>query len=151
MSSSGWNLLVYAIARSDTDHDGILGAIDEMQHAVTGKQLHIAVQVMAKARTTRYWISPNGRNDVVLAEPANASRGTALTAFIDQAAKTFPGARTALVLRAHATGLDHIHPYPSKPGDGLGSELPQVRSLPTMAIPMLEPERPEPYGCRWGP
>jgi hypothetical protein len=143
--------LVYAIAGSKIDHRGILDAIDEMADVVTGEQLHIAVQVMAKSWTTQYWISP-GRKDVkVLDKPADASRATALTAFIDQADKTFPGARTALLLRAHATGLDNIHSYPSKPEDGLGGELTQVRSSPTMAIPMQEPERPEPYGCRWGP
>ena len=61
MSAATWNLVVYAIAGDDTEHQAVLGAIDDMRAALTTDQCHIAVQVMAKARTTRYWISSHDK------------------------------------------------------------------------------------------
>lgn len=155
MTTARWNLLLYAIAGDAREHQAVLAEIDDMREALTTDQCHIAAQVMTRRRTTRYWISAGDRTRTeVLAEPADASRQTALTGFLNAAARRFPAGSTALVLRAHGSGLDHVHDYPSK-GDGLGGGM-------FAAAPWRDPRldrlglrepigRPESYGCRWGP
>jgi hypothetical protein len=145
-----WNLLLYTIARSDAEHRAVMDIVGDMRAALASDECHVAVQLMARARTTRYWITSKDVRREILPRVADASEQAALTAFLDDASRTFPAAPTALMLRAHATGLDHVHLYPSKRGDGLGGaagdHAPAEGSI--IAPPAMPPER---YGCRWGP
>lgn len=171
MTIAKWNLLVYAIAGDDQEHQAVLGEIDDMREALSSDQCNIAVQVMAKGRTTRYWISSDDKNRTEsLAGSVDASRQTALTGFLDAAGRRLPASSTALVLRAHGSGLDYVHDYPSK-GGGLGGGGPLGHAgrldlgaalAPRAALGRevmlgraglaIEPlPRPERYGCRWGP
>lgn len=124
MSDEPWNLLVYAIVGSARQHDDVAAAIDGLRAGLSSDRCNIVVQVMARGRTTRYWISRDDRTRTeVLDEPVDASLPRPLTGFLDAADTAFPGASTALVLWAHASGLDHVHDYPegdaADPG-GLG-------------------------------
>lgn len=175
MSAATWNLVVYAIAGDDTEHQAVLGAIDDMRAALTTDQCHIAVQVMAKARTTRYWISSHDKiHTEVLPEVVDASHQASLTGFLHLAGKRLPAGATALTLWAHGSGLDHVHDYRKKPGGpggggGLGGaptekppgllaadqaarlRTPYARALsPRGRLTAWLPRHPG-YGCRWGP
>ena len=174
MSAATWNLVVYAIAGDDTEHQAVLGAIDDMRAALTTDQCHIAVQVMAKGRTTRYWISSHDKTRTeVLADVVDASHQAPLTAFLNLAGKRLPAGATALTLWAHGSGLDHIHDYRKKPGGpgggGLGGgsrteptgllatdqaarlRTPYGRALSSRGrLAAWLPRHPG-YGCRWGP
>jgi len=174
MSAATWNLVVYAIAGDDTEHQAVLGAIDDMRAALTTDQCHIAVQVMAKGRTTRYWISEHDKTRTeVLPDVVDASHQAPLTAFLNLAGKRLPAGATALTLWAHGSGLDHIHDYRKKPGGpgggGLGGgsrteptgllatdqaarlRTPYGRALSSRGrLAAWLPRHPG-YGCRWGP
>lgn len=175
MTAATWNLVIYAIAGDAAEHQAVLGAIDDMRAALTTDQCHIAVQVMAKGRTTRYWISSDDKiGTEVLPELVDASHQASLTGFLNVAGKRFPAAATALTLWAHGSGLDHIHDYHKKPGGpgggGLGGAVPgdpdagllaghQAARLRTPYGRALSargrtaawlPRHPG-YGCRWGP
>jgi hypothetical protein len=175
MSAATWNLVIYAIAGDDTEHHAVLGAIDDMRAALTTDQCHIAVQVMAKGQTTRYWISSHDKTRTeVLPDVVDASHQASLTAFLNLAGKRLPAGATALTLWAHGSGLDHIHDYHKKPGGpgggGLGGGSPtkkpggllaadQAARLRTPYGRALSPRgrlaawlpRHPGYGCRWGP
>src|SRR4051794_13596667 len=176
MNAATWNLVIYAIAGDAAEHQAVLGAIDDLRAALTTDQCHIAVQVMAKGRTTRYWISSHDKaRTEVLPDIVDASHQASLTGFLNLAGKRLPAAATALVLWAHGSGLDHIHDYRKKPGGpgggGLGGGAPTVdpaagllaadqasrlrtpysRALsPRGRIAAWLPRHPG-YGCRWGP
>jgi hypothetical protein len=175
MTAATWNLVIYAIAGDAAEHQAVLGAIDGMRAALTTDQCHVAVQVMAKGRTTRYWISSDDKTGTeVLPELVDASHQASLTGFLNVAGKRFPAAATALTLWAHGSGLDHIHDYHKKPGGpgggGLGGAVPgdpiagllarhQAARLRTPYARALSargrtaawlPRHPG-YGCRWGP
>jgi hypothetical protein len=144
MTTAQWNLLVYAIAEDAREHDRVLAEIEDMRAAATSDQVNVVVQVMARRRTTRYWIAaPHRAVTETLADPVDASRPTALTGFLNAAARRHPAAATALVLRAHGSGLDHVHDTP-RVADGLSWPGPTRLELDP-------PRRPESYGCRWGP
>ncbi len=176
MNAATWNLVIYAIAGDAAEHQAVLHAIDDMRAALATDQCHIAVQVMAKSRTTRYWISSEDKHRTeVLPEVVDASHQAPLTSFLNLAGKRFPAAATALTLWAHGSGLDHIHDYRKKPGGpggggGLGGAHPgdpisgllarnQAACLRTPYGRALSargrlaawlPRHPG-YGCRWGP
>jgi hypothetical protein len=175
MTAATWNLVIYAIAGDAAEHQAVLDAIDDMRAALTTDQCHVAVQVMAKGRTTRYWISSDDKIATeVLPELVDASHQASLTGFLNVAGKRFPAAATALTLWAHGSGLDHIHDYHKKPGGpgggGLGGAVPgdpiagllaghQAARLRTPYGRALSargrtaawlPRHPG-YGCRWGP
>jgi hypothetical protein len=145
-----WNLLLYAIARDGTEHRAALDGVDDMRAALASDQCQVGIQLMERARTTRYWITSKDVRREVLPQVADASEQAALTAFLDDATRTLPVAPTALMLRAHATGLDHVHRYPRKRGGGLGGAVSEHARAghPLIAPPAMPPER---YGCRWGP
>lgn len=174
MSAATWNLVIYAIAGDPAEHHAVLGAIHDMRAALTTDQCHIAVQVMAKGQTTRYWISSHDKNHTeVLPDIVDASHQASLTGFLNLAGKRLPPGATALTLWAHGAGLDHIHDYHKKPGGpgggGLGGGAPtecagllaadQAARLRTPYARALSPRGrltawlpPRPgYGCRWGP
>lgn len=147
-----WNLLLYTIARDDAEHDAVKDIVKGMRAALTSDQCHVGVQLMARKSTTRYWITSTSKDSgpEVLPRVADASQQAVLTAFLDDARRIFPTAPTALMLRAHATGLDNVHLYPRKRGDGLGGAAgaPAPAGTPIIAPPAMPPER---HGCRWGP
>jgi hypothetical protein len=169
MSNAQWNLLVYAIAGDDREHQNVLTEIDQMRAALKTDQCNVAVQVMAKHRTTRYWISSNEIRSQILARRVDASHQRALTDFLRTASENHPASLTALVLRAHGSGLDHVHDYPRSKAGGLGGgpghgawpghPMAQGHRLPLGHQALLagarleiEPQRrPDSYGCRWGP
>lgn len=167
MSSDGWNLLVYAIDDNTSEPQSVVQMIGDLRQALTSDRCNIAVQVMARSRTTRYWISADATEEQVLRDVVDASRAEALASFLDDARARLPAASTALVLRAHATGLDNVHDYPEMKGGGLGggtelgrrpggASFDREAVLNQMALlggpgRIEEPERPESYGCRWGP
>lgn len=176
MNAATWNLVIYAIAGDAAEHQAVLDAIDDMRAALTTDQCHIAVQVMAKGRTTRYWISSHDKvRTEVLPEVVDASHQASLTGFLNLAGKRLPEGATALTLWAHGSGLDHIHDYHKKPGGpgggGLGGGAPsedpgagllaadQAARLRTPYSRALSPRgrlhawlpRHPGYGCRWGP
>jgi hypothetical protein len=66
-----WNLLVYAIAGDATEHQNVLSAIDDMRAALTTNQCRVAVQIMARGKTSRYWISDD---DEIWSTPAAPRR-----------------------------------------------------------------------------
>lgn len=113
--SSRWNVLVYAIAGDHDEHKRVTDAIADMQDALTTDQCNIAVQLHARSKTTRHWIS-NGREVHAETLPAvvDASDPASLTSFLDAANQTSPARSNALVLWAHSSGLDHVHDYPTK-------------------------------------
>jgi hypothetical protein len=170
MNAATWNLVIYAIAGDAAEHQAVLGAIDGMRAALTTDQCHVAVQVMAKGRTTRYWISSQDRiRTEIVPEIVDASHQASLTGFLNLAGKRSPAAATALVLWAHGSGLDHIHDYhkkPGGPGGGLGGaassglladdqaarlRTPYGRALSARGrLAAWLPRHPG-YGCRWGP
>jgi hypothetical protein len=181
MSAATWNLLVYAIAGDAAEHQAVMGAIDDMRAALTADRCHIAVQVMAKGRTTRYWLSAGEPVQTeVLASVVDASHQAPLTGFLHLAARRWPAAATALVLWAHGSGLDHVHDYPKArqasghgglggggPGGGPGSprggssrggfdfggRRPRTASAGALGRARLDAWLPRHpgYGCRWGP
>lgn len=166
MSAASWSLLLYAIAGDATEHHTVLGAIDDMRATLSSAHCHVAAQVMAKGRTTRYWISSEDNlHTEVLPEVADASHQAPLTGFLDAAHQRFPAASTALTLWAHGTGLDHVHEYhrrPGGPGGGLGGGLEidaprrpgaTAGTARSARRPMVarSPRRRDEYGCRWGP
>jgi hypothetical protein len=171
MSATTWNLAIYAIASDAAEHQAVLGAIDDMHAALTTDQCHIAVQVMAKGHTTRYWISSHEPiHTEVLPEIVDASHQASLTGFLNRLRARLPAASTALVLWAHGSGLDHLHDYhkkPGGPGGGLGGGAPSGSLLADDQAARLRtpygralsargrlaawlPRHPG-YGCRWGP
>lgn len=113
--SSRWNVLLYAIAGDHEEHERVTDAIADMHDALTTDQCNIAVQLHARSKTTRHWIS-NGRkvHAETLPVVVDASEPASLTSFIDAANRTFPAQSNALVLWAHSSGLDHVHDYPTK-------------------------------------
>jgi len=172
MTAATWNLVVYAIAGDAKEHQAVLQAIDDMRAALTTDRCHIAVQVMAKGQTTRYWISSADRHRTeTLSEVVDASHQAPLTALLNLVGKRFPAASTALTLWAHGSGLDHVHDYRKKPGGpgggGLGGaagssgvlagdqaarlRTPHGRALSARGrLDAWLPRHPG-YGCRWGP
>ena len=171
MTAAEWNLVVYAIAGDAAEHQAVLGAIDDMRAALATDRVHIAVQVMARPHTTRYWISSDHTvHTEVLPEAVDASHQAPLTALLHLAARRWPAAATALVLWAHGSGLDHVHDYPKKPGGpgggggglggapgggdlglGRGFRGPRGRVMsPRARLEAWLPRHPG-YGCRWGP
>ncbi|HEX3480116.1 MAG TPA: clostripain-related cysteine peptidase [Kofleriaceae bacterium] len=174
MSAATWNLVIYAIAGDAAEHQAVLHAIDDMRAALTTDQCHIAVQVMAKGQTTRYWISSQDKDHTeVLPDVVDASHQASLTGFLNLAARRLPAGATALTLWAHGSGLDHLHDYRKKPGGpgggGLGGapteqphgllatdqaarlRTPYGRALsPRGRLTAWLPRHPG-YGCRWGP
>lgn len=149
--------MVYAIAGNATEHDNVARALTDLRAGLTSDQCHIAVQVMARGKTTRHWVSDHASQTEALPEAVDSSRQAPLTDFLDDAAVRFPAAATALVLWAHGSGIDHVHDAPDRPGDGLGGLVPWTppRSAPgagVCAAPWLGKARtPSGYGCRWGP
>jgi len=165
MTDATWNLLVYAIAGDAAEHQTVLDAIDDMRAALSSERCRIAVQVMAKAKTTRYWIAPDDKiRTEVLPDVVDSSHAAPLTSFLAAAERRHPASATALTLLAHGSGLDHIHDYPKHRhghDGGLGGGpaiasppppprpwFPVARRAPRIAPP---PRRPDSYGCRWGP
>ncbi|HEX4423412.1 MAG TPA: clostripain-related cysteine peptidase [Kofleriaceae bacterium] len=179
MSSARWNVLLYAISGTDSEHSSNLAAIAEMHGALTTDDCQIVMQVHAPGRTTRYWLSAGHPvRTQVLPQVVDASRQSSLTSFLDEANRTIPAASTMLVLWAHAAGLDHVHSYPKQPPDGhpagaklggrrqaaliahsaaLGYEVLRggdVKLPPLSARSMIElpaARHPDRYGCQWGP
>jgi len=165
MTDATWNLLVYAIAGDAAEHQTVLDAIDDMRAALSSERCRIAVQVMAKAKTTRYWIAPDDQiRTEVLADVVDASHAAPLTSFLAAADRRHPAAATALLLLAHGSGLDHIHDYAKPHGHtgGLGGApaaagpIAPARPLPWRPAPRPlrappAPGGPTGYGCRWGP
>ncbi|HEY0480283.1 MAG TPA: clostripain-related cysteine peptidase [Kofleriaceae bacterium] len=114
MTTSGWNVLVYAIGRTAEDHKRVTDAIAQM-HEATTERCHIAVQLHGHGRTTRYWsCKPRKLEAETLPVPANAAEPSSLTSFLNTAHRRLPTAPVALVLWAHSSGLDHLHDYPRK-------------------------------------
>lgn len=155
--TASWNLLVYAIAGTAGEHHNVLVAIDDLRAGLTADHARIAVQLMARDRTTRHWIAP-GRDvrSEVLPEVVDAGHEAPLTAFLDAAGARFPAAATALVLWAHGSGIDHVHDTPARRDGGLGGGVePRAAARPPPAPwidpPLRAPCPPVPYGCRWGP
>src|SRR5262245_16897626 len=136
--------------------------IDDMHAALTSDQCNIVVQAMAKSHTTRYWLSAGQKPRKQVLGIEDASKPATLTRFINDANRELPADSTAVVLRAHATGLDNIHDYPAMTGGGLGgNDLVQAAASPADPVALgnlfggygrvEEPGQPERYGCRWGP
>jgi hypothetical protein len=114
MTTSGWNVLLYAIGRTAEDHKRVTDAIAQMHEAAT-ERCHIAVQLHGHGRTTRYWSSRPRKLEIeTLPVPANAAEPSSLTSFLNTAHRRLPTAPVALVLWAHSSGLDHLHDYPRK-------------------------------------
>jgi Clostripain family len=155
MTADTWNLLVYAIAGDTSEHQTVLDAIDDMRAALTSDRCHIAVQVMARGKTTRYWIAADDKIETdQLPEWVDAGHQAPLTAFLAAANQRFHAAASALVLLAHGSGLDHIHDYPHHHGHGgLGGGVHLVEPTGRPAPPIIAPPAapPDRYGCRWGP
>jgi hypothetical protein len=169
-----WNLLVYAIAGDATEHQNVLSAIDDMRAALTTNQCRVAVQIMARGKTSRYWISDDDEIRTEAIDLVDASRAAPLTSFLAAAAERHPAASTALALWAHGSGLDHVHTAPHKPASGaggaglggsgggwssvngwLGFEADRHRADPAhhqvhRGRIVRQPRHPG-YGCRWGP
>jgi hypothetical protein len=167
----GWNVLVYALAGDDAMHANITHAIGRMHAALNTDQCNVVVQVHARSRTTRHWISTG--HDVrteVLPTVEDASEASTLTRFLNATDHSLPDRSTALVLWAHSTGLDHVHDHARKAAGGhpgLGGGVDEVvdrapargydpaRSYdPAIGHGWRDQpsrQRPERYGCRWGP
>jgi hypothetical protein len=168
MKTAPWNLLVYAIAGSATEHQNVVAALADLHAGLSSEQCSVAVQVMAKGKTTRHWISAHRDPQAeTLDEVVDSSRQAALTGFLDEAGKRFPAAATALVLWAHGSGIDHVHDAPAKRGPGLGGPAPigpasglrrtgrgggpaLLGCAPWLGKATDAPDAPG-YGCRWGP
>src|SRR5690349_7869045 len=164
MKTAPWNLLIYAIAGSSTEHQNVAAALADLHAGLTSEQCNVAEQVMAKGKTTRHWISAHRDPQVeTLDDVVDSSRQSALTGFLDVAGKRLPATPTALVLCAHVRGFDQDQDAPAKRGGGLGgpgpggavpglrhSRAPRIAPLLGCA-PWLSraPDAPG-YGCRWG-
>jgi hypothetical protein len=172
MTATGWNLFVYAIAGDDAELARATAAVHAMHGALTTKKCNIGVQLHARSKTTRYWLSAGHKPKPESLGVVDASDPDALTRFLDAGNGQFPNRANALVLWAHSTGLDHVHNYARKaasrgagpesgPGDHAGHGLggmavepigePRGDIVPLMspiAAPLTLPER---YGCGWGP
>ena len=180
MIAPGWNVLVYALAGDDAMHATITHAIGRMHAALNTDQCNVVVQVHARSRTTRHWISTG--HDVrteVLPTVEDASEASTLTRFLNTTDHSLPDRSTALVLWAHSTGLDHVHDYARKAagghpghaglGGGVGEVVGEVVGQVVGQVVDRSPargydptighawrdqpsrQRPERYGCRWGP
>jgi hypothetical protein len=111
-----WNVLLYALAGDDAELKRVNQAVDDMHRALTTSRCNVGVQVHAKSKTTRYWISAGHKlRTEVLPHFADASDPATLTSFLNAAHRNAPDRATALVLWAHSSGLDHVHAYPKKP------------------------------------
>ena len=172
MTATGWNLFLYAIAGDDAELARATAAVHAMHGALTTKKCNIGVQLHARSRTTRYWLSAGHKLKPESLGVVDASDPDSLTRFLDAGNGQFPNRANALVLWAHSTGLDHVHNYARKaasrgagpesgPGDHAGHGLggmavepigePRGDIVPLLypiAAPLALPER---YGCGWGP
>jgi hypothetical protein len=174
-----WNLLLYALAGDDDEHKRVTQAIDDMHGALKSDRCNVAVQLHARSKTTRHWLSAGHKvRTEALPVVADASEPSSLTSFLNAAHRSSPDRSTALVLWAHSRGLDHVHAFPKKaaarqpglesvfgehPGPGLGggvdvgemlgNESPHGHdsSLGGGSLDETSRRRPESYGCRWGP
>lgn len=178
MTTTGWNLLVYAIGGNDHELERVTHAVQDMHGALTSNQCDVAVQLHARSKTTRHWIAAGTKvHNEVLPIIADASEPSTLTDFLNASERAHPGRSTALVLWAHSTGLDHVHDLPPKsaaahpdivgvfgarrgPVLGGGPDLDRSPGAPALdprwpfGVGRICPEprgRPERYGCRWGP
>jgi hypothetical protein len=173
MTAAGWNLFVYAIAGDEAELARATAAVHAMHGALTTKSCNIGVQLHARSRTTRYWLSAGHKLKPESLGVVDASDPDSLTRFLDAGNSMFPHRANALVLWAHSTGLDHVHNYARKaasrgagpesgPGDHAGHGLGGMAVEPIdeprgdIAPPAypIAPARlvvPERYGCGWGP
>jgi Clostripain family len=115
VTTAGWNVLLYAIAGDHKEHERVISAIADMHDTLTTSECNVAVQLHAKSKTTRHWIS-KGRKVQTETLPivVDASEPASLTSFLNAANRTFPARSSALMLWAHSSGLDHLHDYPKK-------------------------------------
>lgn len=152
---TSWNLLIYAIDGGGQEHGNVTEALAGLRAGLTAEHGNVAVQVMAKGATTRYWLSAHREpRREVLPEIADSSRTGSLTGFLDAAHQRLPAASTALVLWAHGSGIDHVHEAPDRRDGGLGGLSPWTPRVaaPRAAVPwIVRSPAPPPYGCRWGP
>jgi len=118
------NVLLYAIAGDPGEHKRVTDAISDMHDALTTDQCNIAVQLHARSKTTRYWISRGHEvQKEVLPTVADASEPSSLTRFLNAANQTFPARSSALVVWAHGRGLDNVHDHAQKkPHRGIGPD-----------------------------
>ncbi|HEY0989084.1 MAG TPA: clostripain-related cysteine peptidase [Kofleriaceae bacterium] len=123
MSATGWNLVLYAIAGDDAELARATAAVHAMHGALTTKKCNIGVQLHARSRTTRYWLSAGHKLKPESLGVVDASDPDSLTRFLDAGNGQFPDRANALVLWAHSTGLDHVHNYARKAASrGAGPE-----------------------------
>jgi hypothetical protein len=173
-----WNILLYALAGDDDELKRVTQAIDDMHRALTTSRCNVGVQVHARSKTTRHWLSAGHKvRTEVLPVIADASEPSSLTSFLNAAHRSSPDRSTALVLWAHSSGLDHVHAFPKKaaarqpglesvfgedPGPGLGGGVDVGEMLGSESerdhdsslgggLDETSRRRPESYGCRWGP
>jgi hypothetical protein len=115
LKTPDWNVLLYALAGDDDELKRVTQAIDDMRGALTTSRCNVAVQVHAKSKTTRHWISAGHKmRTEVLPVIADASEPSSLTSFLNAAHRASPDRSTALLLWAHSGGLDHVHDSPKK-------------------------------------
>lgn len=123
MTATGWNLFLYAIAGDDAELARATAAVHAMHGALTTKECNIGVQLHARSRTTRYWLSAGHKLKPESLGVVDASDPDSLTRFLDAGNGQFPDRANALVLWAHSTGLDHVHNYARKAASrGAGPE-----------------------------
>jgi hypothetical protein len=123
MTATGWNLFLYAIAGDDAELARATAAVHAMHGALTTKKCNIGVQLHARSRTTRYWLSAGHKLKPESLGVVDASDPDSLTRFLDAGNGQFPDRANALVLWAHSTGLDHVHNYARKAASrGAGPE-----------------------------
>jgi hypothetical protein len=142
--TAAWNLLVYAIAADDEELGRVEQAIKDMHAALPANTCNVAVQVHARSKTTRTWISGGIVRKERLAVQDSSDWAT-LKNFLNAAnhnfskktsgsqkasgsqaaseSQTASGSQkanmTALILWAHSTGLDDLAPGPPRKAAGL--------------------------------
>jgi hypothetical protein len=179
LKTPDWNVLLYALAGDDDELKRVTQAIDDMRGALTTSRCNVAVQVHARSKTTRHWISAGHKmRTEVLPVIADASEPSSLTSFLNAAHRASPDRSTALLLWAHSGGLDHVHDSPKKAavrqpgldsvfgdhagpglgggvglGDMLGGEPARGHDSSSGHgdLDRTSRGRAESYGCRWGP
>jgi hypothetical protein len=171
-----WNLLVYAIAGTDEELARVEHAIDtmdvalkEIQAALPANACNVAVQVHARSKTERTWIS-EGRRRTDTLPVLDAGDWSTLKNFLNAANQNFskksssaPRSNlTALVLWAHSAGPKE-EPRPRKavgfPGDdqvfagraASGHDTGVDVEERASHEPAHVPHHPRHYGCSWGP
>src|SRR5262249_33100256 len=109
MSTANWNILVYAIAKSEQEVGDALRVVDDMRAKLQSSRCNAAVQLNSPTARTRFWISMADKMRQDIHPPVDTTRAASLTDFIDASRYTFPATSTALILLAHGSGLDQVH------------------------------------------